>query len=500
MGKYILKRILFFIPTLIVISLLAFIISINAPGDPLDRMVSGKESGGEMSSQQTNTKKEEDRWRKKLGLDLPVFYFSITTLSTPDTLYKFYDDNEQTALKRLIREFGNWPEISAWNSSLDQLETAISNLSPDSTQINTYGNNVIRDTINKIRIEAGNLKISYSDKLIPIKLQRIKQNAEQLPYLNDISDEINNAEKKYIAIQQNATKYKNYIPAMHFYKYNQYHRWIFGDGNWLTGKGIKDCAGLVRGDFGYSYETKLKVSNVIGDRIKWSLFFTLVSILLAYLISLPIGLKAAARKNSLFDRTSSVILFILYSMPTFWVATLLLMGFANTEALSIFPASGIQPVTGIPEDANMLEIIRLRLPYLILPTIAYTYSQLAFLSRITRVSALEIISQDYIRTARAKGLSEGTVLYKHVFRNTLLPIITIFSNIFPLAISGSVILETIFTIPGMGQQIFHAIQTNDYPVIIDVFTLTGILTLAGYLIADILYAVADPRISYSTNK
>ena len=226
----------------------------------------------------------------------------------------------------------------------------------------------------------------------------------------------------------------------------------------------------------------------------------MISILLAYLISLPIGLKAAANKNSLFDRTSSVILFVLYSMPTFWVATLLLMGFANTEALSVFPASGIQPVTGIPEGSNFLEVIRLRLPYLILPTIAYTYSQLAFLSRITRVSALEVISQDYIRTARAKGLSDGKVLYKHVFRNTLLPIITVFSNVFPLAISGSVILETIFTIPGMGQQIFHAIQTNDYPVIIDVFTLTGVLTLVGYLIADILYAIADPRISYSNNQ
>lgn len=189
---------------------------------------------------------------------------------------------------------------------------------------------------------------------------------------------------------------------------------------------------------------------------------------------------------------------MLYSLPTFWVATLLLMTFANTEFINIFPASGIQPVTGIPDDANFWETIKLRLPYLILPTIAYTYSQLAFLSRITRVSTLEVISQDYIRTARAKGLSENKVIYKHAFRNALLPIITVFSNVFPAALSGSVILETIFTIPGMGQQIFHAIGAKDYPVIIDVFTLTGILTLAGYLIADVLYALADPRISYDS--
>jgi len=228
------------------------------------------------------------------------------------------------------------------------------------------------------------------------------------------------------------------------------------------------------------------------------MFFTLVSVVLAYLISLPIGIKAAANKNSNFDKTSSVVLFILYAMPGFWVATLLLMSFANTEALNLFPASGIQPVTGIPADAGWFEAMRLRLPYLILPIVAFTYSQLAFLSRITRVSTLEIIGQDYIRTARAKGLSENKVIYKHAFRNALLPIITVFSNVFPLAIGGSVILETIFTIPGMGEQVFHAILTKDYPVIIDVFTLTGMLTLLGYLFADILYAVADPRISYSS--
>ncbi len=497
MGKFILKRILFFIPTLLIISLLAFILSLNAPGDPLDRMVSSKESGGEMGLQQNNTQKEQDRWRKKLGLDLPVFYMSITSLATPDTLYKVYDENERNALERLIHTYGNWKEISAWNAELKNISLKISQYNQSGNLYVSTDKNTDLDNINKFKMELYNLKWNYDDKLITQKLQLLQLQTQQLTYLRPLATDIQNLTKRYADIKENTSPAKNYIPAIHFYKYNQYHRWIFGDGNWLTGKGSKYCAGILHGDFGYSYETKLKVSSVIGDRIKWSLFFTCISILLAYLISLPIGLKAAANKNSIFDKTSSIILFILYSMPTFWVATVLLMGFANTEALSWFPASGIQPVTGIPENSNFFEVIRLRLPYLILPTIAYTYSQLAFLSRITRVSALEIISQDYIRTARAKGLSEKTVIYKHVLRNALLPIITVFSNIFPLAIGGSVILETIFTIPGMGQQIFHAIQTNDYPVIIDVFTLTGILTLIGYLIADILYAIADPRITYS---
>ena len=132
---------------------------------------------------------------------------------------------------------------------------------------------------------------------------------------------------------------------------------------------------------------------------------------------------------------------------------------------------------------------------MVLPLIAYTYSSLAFLSRLMRVSMLETVHQDYIRTARAKGLSEYQVIYKHALRNALLPIITVFANVFPAAIGGSVILETIFTIPGMGLETYQAIQTQNYPVVIGVFTLTGLLTLIGYLVADVLYAYTDPRIS-----
>lgn len=498
MGKYILKRLLFFIPTLIVISLLAFIISINAPGDPLDRMVSARDSGGDALIQSPNTLREKARWRKKLGLDLPVFYFSISNSAAPDTLYKIYDDVKREGLKRLLHQYGNWDAISNYHLSIEKLLDAQRNISIDSATSAQFGINQLTDTITESKFNTIALLSAYDENVIHAKFKTLGNLYERYPVFEPLKPLLAEVQNNYTIIQQTRTPFKNYIPAIHFYAYNQYHRWIFGDGNWLTGKGSTDCRGIIRGDFGYSYETKLPVSNVIADHLRWSLLFTLMSIFLAYLISLPIGIKAAAKKHSFFDRTSSVILFILYSMPTFWVATLLLMNFANPNAIALFPASGIQPVTGIPENASLLEIIKIRLPYLILPTICYTYAQLAFLSRITRVSMLEIISHDYIRTGYAKGLSQNKVIYKHAFRNALLPVITVFSNIFPAALSGSVIIETVFTIPGMGQQIVQAIFAKDYPVIIDVFTLTGVLTLVGYLFADILYAFADPRISYTS--
>lgn len=498
MGRYLFKRIIIFIPTLLVIILLAFIISIKAPGDPLDRMVIAQDGNTDQSTLSWNAQLEKSRWRTKLGLDLPVFYFSITNAATPDTLYRIYDKRMRETSKRLIQEYGNWPEISAYQLSI---QTIANRVDSTAAALKHFADTAVtlqyRDTVNEAFFQVQALKYAYTEAGIMALLQRLRALTDQHPVMQSIVEAVENTQSSWTAVQHHQHTLNRYLPVMHFYRNNQFHRWVFGDGHWLTGKGATHTRGIIRGDFGYSYQTKLPVHEVIGERMRWSLFFTLVSVCLAYIISIPLGIRAAAKRNSVFDRTSSVVLFVLYSMPTFWVATLLLMGLANPLTIQAFPASGVEPMTGIPDGTSWLGTIAMRIPYLILPTIAYTYAQLAFLSRITRVSMLETLSQDYVRTAQAKGLSQFRILYVHAFRNALLPLITVFSNIFPAAIGGSVILETIFGIPGMGQHIFQAIYSNDYPVIITVFTLTGVLTLVGYLIADILYALADPRISFS---
>jgi peptide/nickel transport system permease protein len=183
-------------------------------------------------------------------------------------------------------------------------------------------------------------------------------------------------------------------------------------------------------------------------------------------------------------------------MPSFFIGVLLLYTFANPDVLRWFPVSGIQDATLFDPEWNNWEKLKHRSPYFILPLVTYIYSSFAFLSRIMRVSVIDVFGQDYIRTARAKGLGEGKVVMKHALRNSLLPIITVFANIFPLAVGGSIIIETIFTIPGLGFEIYSSILNSDYPMIIAVFTIIGFLTMIGYLISDILYAVVDPRISY----
>ena len=258
-------------------------------------------------------------------------------------------------------------------------------------------------------------------------------------FLKSLEKPLIATEEARTLLLSNKTKWKTYIPNFHWYgANNQYHTWLFGDG--------KNRKGLFRGDFGFSYIDKKKVEEKIWEKIGISFTFSLISILIAYLVSIPLGIFSAYKKDSREDRTISVFLFVLYAMPSFFVGLLLLFAFANPDNLNLFPVSGIQdPSTWNPDWTGFeLEAIKHRLPYLILPLITYTYGSFAFLSRIMRIGMIDVINQDYIRTARAKGLSESKVILKHALRNSLLPIITVFAAIFPMAIGGSIIIEVIF--------------------------------------------------------
>ena len=496
MLKYVVKRVLIFIPTLVAITLLGFAIMVSAPGDPVERMVVAAQSGGEIGSESVNRLEQKMYWSKKLGLDLPIFYLSLSSLSQCDTLYRVYDRSERNALARLTTNCGNWPAVNTYYQALGRLAMQHVLESDRLKNEDITVSDTLREYITASYNEATALRSAYHAEVINSKLDILAYLSDQ-PGMAWAKPHVTSVRNAYLAMGQQSAIWRNYVPTLHFYPNNQYHRWIFGDGNWVTGQGAQFTRGIIRGDFGTSYTTKQPIAEVISSKFFWSFFFTMVSVFLGYLVSIPLGVRSAVRKDTTFDRVSTLVLFILYSLPSFWVATLLLMTFANPDVLHWFPASGVEPVQGFNAEAGFFEVWSARLPYLVIPMIAYTYSSFAFLSRTMRVSMLEIIGQDYIRTARAKGLGETAVIYRHALRNGLLPIITVFSNIFPIAIGGSVILEVIFTIPGMGSEVYNAIVNQNYPMVITVLTITGVLTLVGYLVSDILYAVVDPRISFN---
>ncbi len=245
-------------------------------------------------------------------------------------------------------------------------------------------------------------------------------------------------------------------------------------------------------DFGTSFKDHRNVWDKIAERLPITIQLDLISILLVYIIAIPAGVYSSTHPGSIPDRILTLGFFFLYSLPSFWVAVLLIMLLGGGDFWDVFPVYGISSIGS--ETLGFLPWLADRAWHLVLPVVCLTYGGLAYLSRLTRADMLEVIREDYIRTARAKGLSERVVIYKHAFRNALLPIVTLLAFLLPSMIGGSVIIESIFTIPGMGLLGFEAVLSRDYPVIMAITTISAFLTLIGLLISDILYAALDPRI------
>ena len=251
---------------------------------------------------------------------------------------------------------------------------------------------------------------------------------------------------------------------------------------------------VVTFDFGTSYKDHRPVMEKIAERLPITIELNLISIFLIYIIAIPVGVYSAVAQGTIRDKSMTAILFILYSLPNFWVAVLLILFLGGGEFLDWFPIYGISS-SGM-EGASFLGRLWDHLWHLVLPVFCLTYGGLAALSRYQRAGMLEVIRQDYIRTARAKGLPEKLVIFKHAMRNSIIPIITIMGNLLPAMFGGSIIIESIFSIPGMGQLGFEAVLSRDYPVVMAIATISALLTLLGILISDLLYVWADPRITY----
>lgn len=245
-------------------------------------------------------------------------------------------------------------------------------------------------------------------------------------------------------------------------------------------------------DFGDSFRTHQPVTKMILERLPATLALNVAALFIALLAAIPLGLISAVKQNSMFDKVGGTVLYMLYSLPDFWVALLLIMLFGVT--LRILPIFGMEAIDS--QDLGFFGYWLDRARHMVLPTICLTYGSLAFLARFVRGSTLEVIRQDYVRTARAKGLDEDRVVYNHVFRNTLIPILTLLGLLLPTLISGSIILEAIFSWPGIGALFYESVLARDYPTVMGLSFITAVIVLLSTLIADLLYAWADPRVTY----
>ncbi len=237
---------------------------------------------------------------------------------------------------------------------------------------------------------------------------------------------------------------------------------------------------LLQGDLGYSYRLNQSVASLIGAKLPKTILLNLLALIIAVAIAIPIGVAQAVRRNGFFDYTATLLGFIFYSTPIFFLSFMLVLLFSLN--LGWFPAQAPQGTTvaaSLSQPAGLVLI------------------DLALFTRYMRSAMLDNLVQDYVRTAYAKGAAERRVVYRHVLRNSLIPMVTILGLSLPVLLAGSVITEQVFNYPGMGLLFYQEAVTNDYPVLLGITLVVGVATVVGNLLADIGYAVLDPRVRYS---
>ncbi|MDQ6826916.1 MAG: ABC transporter permease [Candidatus Eremiobacteraeota bacterium] len=245
---------------------------------------------------------------------------------------------------------------------------------------------------------------------------------------------------------------------------------------------------LLHGDLGYSYARQAHVATLIAQRLPPTLILMSSALLLSILIAVPLGVYQAQRRGSAFDRSVSIIVFLAWSMPTFWFGALLIIFFAVN--VHWFPVGGLQTIDTTAFDWTS------RIAHLAMPAATLAIVSVAGWSRYIRGSMIEQLGEDYIRTAVAKGLSQRRVLFHHTLRNALIPFITLLGSALPGLFGGAIITEQVFAYPGMGQLFWQSAVNRDYATLLGMTMMTAGLVVAGNLMADVGYALADPRIRY----
>lgn len=473
MFWYLVKRLLFLIPTLLVVSILAFGLTKLAPGDPVITMNLDFLANSGFRS----LKEEDDVYQTtavRLGLDKPTFYFSILPAAYPDTLYRIHNRLKRDNLVQLIRRSGSWENVQLYFLALREMEKEVNNI-PDSLR-------------NKDWSEiAGHIKQLYfisAEKVVLTRVDAIMKLMtpdKPLALVLKVPAENLKASSDQMLLQKKLFNF--YIPKFYWHGLNnQYHHWI---------------SGLLSGHFGVSYKDGRRVEEKIGEALKRTLLLNGIAVLVAFLLAIPLGVWAATNRGKWLDRAITTFLFFLFSLPTFWIGTLLLVYFTTPEyGMDFFPTLGLVDPE-INRNGNSWQKTMDIAHHMVLPIFCLTYGSLAYIYRQMRNSMLEVMDQPFIQTAIAKGLSSETIIWKHAFKNALFPIITLIASIFPFLLAGSFIVEYIFQINGMGLVTINAIYSKDWPTVYAVLMLSALFTIAGIFIADVLYRQVDPRVKFN---
>jgi peptide/nickel transport system permease protein len=447
-----------------VVLLASFLLLKLKPGDPVLSLP------GMSGNANSNLSVSDNRYKElsiEYGLNLPAFYFSIGNLAVPDSFNYIANPSERSFLVKLSRETGRPDVIANIYSLLVRCREESKDFSPDYQWI------VSRGIINLMNSESWTqFNVTYSRVLDDWK----NESVPQMKSTSIISSELRMAK----------CEWKQWIPVISFHSKNQFHSWCKG---WIIG----DNSGILK-MYRNSRLSGLPVFSVIRKPFIVTLAISILSLLLSVLISIPAACELVIRRdNKWVERLNNALLF-LYAVPVFWVAVLLLILLASPVFLNVFPSSGIEPLEGFPDDMGAFMRILISVGYYVLPVIALSYGGVIFFIRLLRNGLLSEMQQDYIVTARASGYKERIIVYRFALKNAFYSSLTLMWITFPALLSGSVLIENVFSIPGMGSLLIRSVQNQDHPVLIGIFMLIGIITSLSFVLLDIIQSFIDPRL------
>ncbi|MDF1838091.1 MAG: ABC transporter permease [Planctomycetota bacterium] len=487
MFAFILRRLLLMIPTTFGVALVIFAIFHAAPGDPATVMM-GAGGAGDLSSS-SDVEGRVARFRRKHGLDRSLVvqfldYVGPVNLSRDGASWFSSPYTERTTEEVELEGGGTLvlgePLLIGTLPGTDPL---------DADHAEEWRMTLLDDGAGQSSWdEASRGLAGLEDEGLPAIFTSLFE-------LRNQSDQAGGAVDRTLAALSASTDFRMPEGIDASSRVGRAFGWYYteGGGYRVQNTGENTWGGLLALDLGKEMQGERPIGAELLKRMSVSVPLSLISVMLAYLLAIPAGIFSVRNRGTRRDGLVTVVLFVLFAIPTFWAGLMLLQIFGKT-GWDLLPVLGLHD-----KDADQLGTFAYAwdtIKHCILPIVTLTYGSLAYLSRQMRAGMMDVISQDYIRTARAKGLSENVVIYKHALRNSMIPVITLLASILPVLIGGSIIVEMVFDIPGMGLYAFEGLTKRDFNILMATTILVGIMTQVGILLSDITYSLVDPRIRH----
>lgn len=464
-----LRRFLSSIPAVAIVIVLALML-LKEPPDPAT-LISFTGSSG-FSEHPRNLRLQKMAWRQRRGYDKPLFYFSLVPACLPDSLRVIPESAVRQSMKHLSLLTGNGQAVMNFYYSLIHFQDFV------------YENSL---HLNGEKKNEAQLLLTEADRLMrtadPSAIDQTLRHLDTLMATPVVAFErLKSAWNQVVSAQK---PWRRYLPSIRWHPDCRFHQWVWG---------TKEKPGLFRGSLGHSYRDGRPVAEVLMPRLTLTLILSVTALFLATTLSLSLTFFTWRAARLLF-RAVQTVAYGLYAIPSFVMGSLLIVFFSGGRFLDWFPAYGTgEWAEGIP----LWQGLRDNLAYFILPLFCWSYGALCYLFLQERQALREAISEPWFLALRAKGLTDIRIFFRHVLPSMLVPVVTLLGQSFPVLLSGSIVLEVLFSLPGMGELTYHAILDGDIPVLLATVLLANLVTLISFLVSDLLVLRLDPRAGSNT--